>query len=466
MRALPRMTVTAVCDAEEMTRLMDATLDWPHPIYIRLGKGGDPVISKPERGFAIGKAIDMIDGETGRIGRPAGRHRRCHHAGAQGGGLAGGRRHPLPPAACPHRQAARRRRHRRCREPRPGWSSPSRSTASSAGWAAPSSRPCRTGSPAPLPPLKRLGIPDKFAEHYGSQQKLMEDCELRCQEHRPDGAQAPGGARVGEQHPQFLARRGARAGRRLRARRLCHHPGRIARRPRSDSRPHGRYRRVLPQAAAARGQGRVPRPHPRQGRHPAPQRSAPRGDPRDERGAVDAAVLLQHRAPGARDPGRQRAGHAASHQSQHPASRRRQLAAAGPCRRLGRRFAVRSRPVDSVRQRLRHEDDVHPAARQGCPLSGADGRAEAEVGRGALPHHRTRPALARHSLRQRPAVHAERHARQHRQPGSRRPGGRPTAASRACSRPYHDKKLGEFFEPILVRPATSIGASYRLPSVA
>jgi sporadic carbohydrate cluster 2OG-Fe(II) oxygenase len=32
--------------------------------------------------------------------------------------------------------------------------------------------------------------------------------------------------------------------------------------------------------------------------------------------------------------------------------------------------------------------------------------------------------------------------------------------------PYHDKKLGEFFEPILVRPATTIGASYRLPSVS
>jgi len=32
--------------------------------------------------------------------------------------------------------------------------------------------------------------------------------------------------------------------------------------------------------------------------------------------------------------------------------------------------------------------------------------------------------------------------------------------------PYHDKKLGEFFEPILVRPATRIGAGYRLPSVA
>lgn len=32
--------------------------------------------------------------------------------------------------------------------------------------------------------------------------------------------------------------------------------------------------------------------------------------------------------------------------------------------------------------------------------------------------------------------------------------------------PYRDKKLGEFFEPILVRPATRIGASYRLPSVS
>jgi transketolase len=59
MRALPNMTVTAVADADEMTRLMDATLDWPHPIYIRLGKGGDPIISRPERGFEIGKAIIM-----------------------------------------------------------------------------------------------------------------------------------------------------------------------------------------------------------------------------------------------------------------------------------------------------------------------------------------------------------------------------------------------------------------------
>src|SRR5690349_1521017 len=59
MRALPNMTVTAVCDAKEMVRLMDSTLDWPHPIYIRLAKGGDPVVSREELGFELGKAIPM-----------------------------------------------------------------------------------------------------------------------------------------------------------------------------------------------------------------------------------------------------------------------------------------------------------------------------------------------------------------------------------------------------------------------
>lgn len=59
MRALPNMAVTAVADAEEMVRLMEATPDWPHPIYIRLGKGGDPIVSDAGHGFEIGKAIVM-----------------------------------------------------------------------------------------------------------------------------------------------------------------------------------------------------------------------------------------------------------------------------------------------------------------------------------------------------------------------------------------------------------------------
>lgn len=59
MRALPNMAVLAPCDAEEMRRLMVASIDWPHPMYIRLAKGGDPVVSRAENGFEIGKAILM-----------------------------------------------------------------------------------------------------------------------------------------------------------------------------------------------------------------------------------------------------------------------------------------------------------------------------------------------------------------------------------------------------------------------
>jgi len=51
--------VVACCDAEEMKRFMDASLEWKGPIYIRLAKGGDPIVSRPENGFEIGKAIFM-----------------------------------------------------------------------------------------------------------------------------------------------------------------------------------------------------------------------------------------------------------------------------------------------------------------------------------------------------------------------------------------------------------------------
>ena len=57
MRALPNMTVMAVSDADEMRRLMECTLDWPDPIYIRLAKGGDRIVSREENGFEIGRAI-------------------------------------------------------------------------------------------------------------------------------------------------------------------------------------------------------------------------------------------------------------------------------------------------------------------------------------------------------------------------------------------------------------------------
>ena len=59
MRMIPNMTVVAPCDAREMERLMAASIDWPFPIYIRLAKGGDEVISNAQVTFEIGKAIVM-----------------------------------------------------------------------------------------------------------------------------------------------------------------------------------------------------------------------------------------------------------------------------------------------------------------------------------------------------------------------------------------------------------------------
>lgn len=62
MRALPNMTVVCPCDADEMERFMLQTVDWPGPMYIRLGKGYDPIVSRPELGFEIGRGIEYRRG--------------------------------------------------------------------------------------------------------------------------------------------------------------------------------------------------------------------------------------------------------------------------------------------------------------------------------------------------------------------------------------------------------------------
>ena len=56
MRSLPNMSVFAVSDKVEMKKLMDASVNWPYPMYIRLGRGGDEIISKKQK-FQIGKNI-------------------------------------------------------------------------------------------------------------------------------------------------------------------------------------------------------------------------------------------------------------------------------------------------------------------------------------------------------------------------------------------------------------------------
>jgi transketolase len=62
MRVIPNMTIVAPCDADEMARLMPLTLRHCGPLYIRLGKGGDPIVST-EGPFEIGRAIPMARGD-------------------------------------------------------------------------------------------------------------------------------------------------------------------------------------------------------------------------------------------------------------------------------------------------------------------------------------------------------------------------------------------------------------------
>jgi transketolase len=67
LRAVPNMTILAPADANEMRRLMLQTLEVDGPIYIRLGKGGDPIVSRADLPCEIGKAILMRDGQDALV---------------------------------------------------------------------------------------------------------------------------------------------------------------------------------------------------------------------------------------------------------------------------------------------------------------------------------------------------------------------------------------------------------------
>ncbi|MBN2459197.1 transketolase [Candidatus Woesearchaeota archaeon] len=67
MRAIPGMTILCPADAEEMKRLVPTTVEHKGPIYIRLGKGGDPIVTNPKEPFIIGKAYPMRQGNDALI---------------------------------------------------------------------------------------------------------------------------------------------------------------------------------------------------------------------------------------------------------------------------------------------------------------------------------------------------------------------------------------------------------------
>ena len=67
MRAIPNMTIIAPADAEEMRRIMPQTVDHQGPIYIRLGKGGDTVVTNALMPFVIGKSFLMHEGSDALV---------------------------------------------------------------------------------------------------------------------------------------------------------------------------------------------------------------------------------------------------------------------------------------------------------------------------------------------------------------------------------------------------------------
>ena len=62
LRVLPEMTVLAPCDEIEVRLALRAAINQDGPVYMRIGKKGEPRIHQSAPGFEIGKAITVREG--------------------------------------------------------------------------------------------------------------------------------------------------------------------------------------------------------------------------------------------------------------------------------------------------------------------------------------------------------------------------------------------------------------------
>lgn len=62
LRCLPNMAIIAPADAHEMKQLMPLTVHWEGPIYIRLAKGYDPIVTEAIKNYRIGDPILLKQG--------------------------------------------------------------------------------------------------------------------------------------------------------------------------------------------------------------------------------------------------------------------------------------------------------------------------------------------------------------------------------------------------------------------
>ena len=64
MRSFANMTVIVPSDGMETGNAVAAAIEWPGPVYIRIGRGFEPPVNKtPDYGYEIGKAITMCEGK-------------------------------------------------------------------------------------------------------------------------------------------------------------------------------------------------------------------------------------------------------------------------------------------------------------------------------------------------------------------------------------------------------------------
>jgi transketolase len=57
MRAIAGLTVVSPADGPQLAAAIRASVDWPEPIYFRIGRGRDPQVYAPDVPFTFGKAI-------------------------------------------------------------------------------------------------------------------------------------------------------------------------------------------------------------------------------------------------------------------------------------------------------------------------------------------------------------------------------------------------------------------------
>jgi transketolase len=67
LRSLPNMTVLVPCDPLETRKAVRAAFEHPGPVYIRLGKNGEPSLYHNEFEYQIGRAVLMREGTDATI---------------------------------------------------------------------------------------------------------------------------------------------------------------------------------------------------------------------------------------------------------------------------------------------------------------------------------------------------------------------------------------------------------------